>query len=85
MDNWIIIDRIKRGLITFSIGDEVIRFRRKKGKYPRVGDSVHVVDKIEGDFLWISPPGYLSVKVHKTYVIKPSDLRDIKIEMILKG
>ena len=91
MDNWIIVDRIKRGMFQYSIGDEVILFRRK-GKYPRDIDesATYTITDIQGDFLivniralngmgWMSP-----VKVHKTYMVPKYGIRDIKIDLLFR-
>jgi hypothetical protein len=89
MDNWIIIDRIKRGQIVFSIGEKVVLFRRK-GKYPKLEDDIeYTIQGIENDFLLLSNPYYgmgsiTPIKVHKTYVFNKKGLRDIKIDILLK-
>jgi len=91
MDNWIIINKIKSGLITYSIGDEVVLFRRKS-KYPSLVEDgvIYTIQSIENDFLnirkhsrdghgWMQP-----IKVHKTYMLHPGDLRDIKLDFLLR-
>lgn len=91
MDNWIIINKIKNGLITYSIGDEVVLFRRKS-KYPSLVEDgvIYTIQSIENDFLnirkhsrdghgWMKP-----IKVHKTYMLHPGELRDIKLEILLR-
>lgn len=90
MDNWVTRDKIKRGLITYNVGETVVLFRRKKA-YPKLEDDVeYTIQSIENDFLlvrkhsgdgigWTAP-----IKVHKTYVISKSGLRDIKIDILLK-
>lgn len=86
MDNWITIDKIKRGLIRYSVGEKVIVFRRKH-KYPNLADGVeYKIQSIEKDFLNVSNAHGISktIKVHKTYVISKSGLRDIKIDNLLK-
>ncbi len=92
MDNWIITNMIKNGVIAYNIGDEVVLLRRKKSGYPRAikDDEVYIIQNIENDQVivsqhssdgvgWINP-----IKVHKTYLINKSKLRDIKINSILK-
>lgn len=91
MDNWIIINKIKNGTITYSVGDEVIIFRRK-GKYPsQVEDNtVYTIHTVENDFITVhkrSGNGYgwsQPIKVHKTYMLHPGELRDIKLEILLR-
>lgn len=92
MDNWIIKNMIKNGLITYIIGDEVVLLKRKKSGYPRsIKDGeVYIVTSIENDQIIVSQHssdgiGWLQqIKVHKTYLINKSKLRDIKINSILK-
>lgn len=90
MDNWIIRDKIKRGLISYHVGETVVLFRRKK-TYPKLEDDVeYTIQSIENDFLFVrknNPNGLgysQPIKVHKTYVISKSGLRDIKIDILLK-
>jgi len=90
MDTWIIRGKIKRGLVGFSVGETVVLFRRKK-TYPKLEDGVeYTIQSIENDFLlvrnhstdgigWNQP-----IKVHKTYVMSKSGLRDIKIDILFK-
>jgi hypothetical protein len=96
MDSWIVKDRIKRGVISFSVGDKVVLFRRK-GKYPsRVKDElVYTIESIDGDFLFVLNPDYPNgfqgvnlsqskIKVHKYYMVSKTDIRDLKIESVLR-
>lgn len=91
MDNWIVLNKIKNGYITYSVGDEVVIFRRK-GKYPsHVKDNIiYTIQRVENDFIIISKRsgdgrGWSQpIKVHKTYMLHPGDLRDIKLEILLR-
>lgn len=92
MNNWCIIDDIKRGKTEFIEGDEVMVFRRKPNGHPRGlnDDEFYIVQKIENDSLIVAQHssdgvGFLQpVKVHKTYMISKRFLREIKINSILK-
>ena len=35
MNLWVMQDKIKRGLITYEVGDEVVCFHRKSNRHPR--------------------------------------------------
>jgi hypothetical protein len=82
---------IKSGVIDYEIGDGVVLLKRKKTGYPRgVKDGeIYLIQEIENDHLVIAQHssdgiGWLqSIKVHKTYLINKSKLRDIKINSIL--
>jgi len=82
---------IKRGVITYKVGDEVVLLKRKRTGYPvQVEDGVtYIIKDIENDNLLIAKHssdgiGWLQpIKVHKTYLINKSKLRDIKINSIL--
>lgn len=91
MDNWVVINKIKNGTVRYSVGDEVVIFRRKS-KYPSLVEDgvVYTILNIENDFLnirkrsldghgWLQP-----IKVHKTYMIHPGELRDIKLDILLR-
>lgn len=88
---WKIKDKIKRGFITYEVGDEVVLFRRKSNGYPNglKYDVKYFVIKIEDDFLHICTNkdycvGFDQVKkIHKTYMVQKSELRDEKINSIL--
>ena len=58
MDNWIVLNKIKNGSITYSVGDEVVIFRRK-GKYPsHVKDNIiYTIQSVENDFIIIRMSG----------------------------
>lgn len=89
MNNWIIINKIKNGSITYSVDDEVILFRRK-GNYPsQIEDNtVYTIDAVENDFIIVykKQKSLLStlIKVHKTYMIHPYHLRNIKLDILFK-
>jgi hypothetical protein len=91
MDRWVVINKIKNGTIRYLVGDEVVIFRRK-GKYPSLVEDgvVYTILNIENDFLtirkrsldeheWLHP-----IKVHKTYMIHPCELRDIKLDILFR-
>ena len=89
--NWKIKDMIKNGIITYDIGDEVVLLKRKKSGYPKSikDDEVYIITNIENDNISIAQHssdgiGWINqAKVHKTYLINKSKLRDIKINSIL--
>lgn len=87
MNKWKIKDMIKKRQITFKNGDEVIVFRRKKNGYPRgLKDGVtYIVFQILNDVVILKGDTIDSKlkKVHNTYIIGKSELRDLKIESIL--
>ncbi len=92
MNNWIIKDKIKRGLIDFNLGDEVICFCRKSNGHPKsIKDGVvYVIKHIDLDgHLMVAQRssngvGFLQpVRVHKTYMINTSELRNVKLNSIL--
>lgn len=91
MSDWCTKNMIKSGVITYLVGDEVVLLKRNKRGYPRAvkDGEVYIIQKIENDHLIISQHssdgvGWLSsTKVHKTYLINKSKLRDIKINSIL--
>lgn len=92
MNNWIIKDKIKRGLITYDIGDEVICFVRKPNGYPRgikenitytiksidLDGHLQVAKRSTDGVGWMQP-----IRVHKIYMIKVSELRNIKLNSLL--
>ena len=89
--DWLIKNMIKNGSITYEIGDEVVLLKRKKSGYPKSikdGD-IYIIQQIENDHLIVNQhssdgKGWLQqIKVHKTYLINKSKLRDIKINSIL--
>jgi hypothetical protein len=92
MNTWLIQDKIRRGLIDFVVGDEVICFTRKNNGYPRaIKDGfVYVIKHIDIDgHLMVTQRASNGVgfsqpiRVHKIYMIKKSDLRELKINELL--
>ena len=91
MNEWVIKDMIKRGISSFSKGDEVVLLKRKKNGYPKSvkGDEVYIITHIENDNITIAQHSTDGVgwvnhnKVNKIYLINKSKLRDIKINSIL--
>jgi ferredoxin-fold anticodon binding domain-containing protein len=89
--SWVLKNMIKSGVITYEVGDEVVLLKRKKTGYPKsIEDGeVYTIKDIENDHLIITKHssdgiGWLQpIKVHKTYLINKSKLRDIKINSIL--
>lgn len=93
MGNWIIKNKIISGEIPFKTGDKVILFRRKGKKgYPKLikDNDEYIVTGVVNDFLVISKHsldgiGFLTpYRIHKTYMIQKSLMRDIKIDEILR-
>jgi uncharacterized pyridoxamine 5'-phosphate oxidase family protein len=92
MDNWVIKNKIKSGDIPFKTGDKVILFRRKgkKGYPKRIKDNdEYIVTGVVNDFLVIAKhsldAGFSDpYRIHKTYMIQKSLMRDIKIDEILR-
>jgi len=92
MNVWVMKDKIKRGLIDFNLGDEVICFCRKSNGHPKsIKDGVvYVIKHIDLDgHLMVAQRssngvGFLQpIRVHKTYMIQKYILRDIKLNSIL--
>jgi hypothetical protein len=92
MNTWVLKDKIKRGIIYFRIGDEVICFCRKSNGHPKAikDDTVYTVKNIDSDgHIYIAENssdevGWLQqIRVHKTYMIPQYILRDIKLNSIL--
>ncbi len=86
MDTWKIRDNIRSGVIEFKIDDIVVLFRRK-GKNPRsvvLNKDYIVVDKDENTLLISCLESGEKFKIHKTYMVPKSYLRDTKIERIIK-
>ena len=91
MDNWKLIDMIKRGSITYHKGDDVVVLRRKLSGYPRGikdGETYIIREVINDDIVVaqnsLDGVGWLqSIKVHKTYMISKRILRNIKLNSIL--
>jgi hypothetical protein len=90
LDNWKIYDMVKRGILTYSIGDEVVVFRRNKDGHPKSLDdnkiyTIHNIN-IDGHLILrykIGKGWSKTIKVHRKYMINKSKFRDLKIEMIL--
>jgi hypothetical protein len=88
---WKLVDMIKKGVITFQKGDVVKVFRRKVNGYPRglKDDEEYFVRNIDSDSLFVAQHssdgiGWLSpIRVHKTYMMNKTTLRDIKLNSIL--
>lgn len=92
VNNWVIKDKIKRGIINFKEGDEVVCFFRKSNGHPRaIKDGVvYVVKSIDLDgHMMVAQHssdgvGFLQpLRVHKMYMITQSELRNIKLNSIL--
>ena len=92
MDSWTIKSNIRDGKVRFKVGDKVICFRRKTNGHPRkIKDDVeYTIKSIINDDLLVTTHsldgiGWSQViKVHKTYMISKADLREIKINEILR-
>jgi hypothetical protein len=91
MNIWGIQDKIKRGFISYNLGDEVICFVRKNNGHPKaIKDGVvYVIKHIDLDGhlmvaqLSSNGIGFLQpVRVHKTYMINKSELRNIKLNYL---
>ena len=91
MNTWILKDKIKRGYITFDIGDEVICFHRKSNGYPKgikddieytirgiYGEGIEVALNSSNGIGWLQ-----SIKVHRSYMIPKYALRDINLNRLL--
>ena len=91
MSNWLIKDQIKKGLMSYNIGDEVTIYRRKSNGYPAsIKDGVvYTIKRVENDAIYVAihssdGVGWLQpIKVHKTYMINKMALRNIKLNSIL--
>jgi hypothetical protein len=88
---WKLVDMIKKGVITFQKGDVVKVFRRKVNGYPRAlkDDEEYFVRNIDSDSLFVSQHSsdgigwQAPIRVHKTYMMNKTTLRDIKLNSIL--
>ena len=94
MNRWVLKDRIKRGIIQFELGDEVICFDRKVNGHPRsIKDGIsYVVTHLDedGHMTVESSPQWESfelqhIRIHKIYMMRKSELRDIKLSEIFKN
>ena len=91
MNNWIIKNYIKNGDITFNVGDKVFLYKRKKNGYPKkiIDDTPYIIKDIINDVLVIAlhsldGVGWSQIiKVHKTYMIENSIIREEKLNSIL--
>jgi hypothetical protein len=92
MDSWTIVNQIKDGRITYKVGDKVICFRRKTNGHPRrIKDDVeYTIKEINQDDLIVTNHSLdgigwnVGIKVHKTFMISRKELREIKINEILR-
>jgi hypothetical protein len=89
----VIRDKIRRGEISFQIGDEVVVFHRKSNGHPRaLKDGVsYIIKNIDMDgHITVAEHssdgiGFLqSTRVHKMYMIKKSDLREFKLNKLFE-
>jgi radical SAM superfamily enzyme len=95
MNRWVLKDRIKRGIIQFELGDEVICFDRKVNGHPRsIKDGIsYVVTHLDEDghmtvvagVDFVAGNGIQHLRIHKMYMMKKSELRDIKLAEIFKN
>lgn len=92
MNEWILNDKIKKGLIEYNINDEVVILKRKSNGHPRsIKDGVtYIVRGVDSDgHILVAQHssdgiGFLqSIRVHKMYMINRNVLRDIKLNTIL--
>jgi hypothetical protein len=92
INSWIIRDMIKTGKITFSVGDEVVCFHRKSNGHPRsIKDNIsYFVRGVNYDgHMFVAEHstdgvGFLQpIKIHQTYMIPKSFLRDCKLNSLL--
>lgn len=91
LNDWVIKDQIKKGIISYSVGDEVTVYRRKSNGYPAgiKDDVVYTIKRVENDAIYVAihssdSIGWLQpIKVHKTYMITKMALRNIKLNSIL--
>ena len=88
MDKVQIKDGIRIGDIKYRIGDSVVLIRRKKNGYPKAleDNRVYKIDSLENDNIIIKKPksGISSTKVHRSYVVPVSYLRNDIIEKLLE-
>jgi hypothetical protein len=92
MNEWVLNDMIKKGVVSYQVGDEVVVLKRKSNGHPRsIKDGVvYVVRNVDLDgHITVAQHsldgvGFLQpIRVHKTYMIVKSILRDIKLNSIL--
>ena len=86
----VIKDMIKSGKVSYLPNDEVVILRRKSNGYPRsIKDGIsYFIKSIDSDghlHVREKPPGLewtQSIRIHKTYMINKSILRDIKLNSL---
>ena len=87
MDKTHIKDGIRLGDIQYKKGDKVVLVRRKKNGYPKSLEDgkIYEVDQLEYDNVIIRKPksGVNSAKVHTSYVVPVSYLRNEIIQQLL--
>ena len=88
MDKVQIKDGVRTGEIEYKIGDSVVLIRRKKNGYPKSLDDnrVYKIDSLEYDNIIIiikTKPEVSMAKVHQSYVVPLSYLRNETIESLL--
>ena len=92
MDTGSLIGYIKNGSVDYKVGDKVICFRRKTNGHPRrIKDDVeYTIKEINQDDLIVTNHSLdgigwnVGIKVHKTFMISRKELREIKINEILR-
>jgi hypothetical protein len=87
MDKIQIKDGVRTGEIEYKIGDSVVLIRRKKNGYPKSLDDnrAYKIDSLEYDNIIIKKPKpeVSMTKVHQSYVVPVSYLRNETIESLL--
>ena len=88
-----LVDKIKSGEVTYKTGDLLVLIRRKGNGYPRAvkdGEEWYL-KKVENEFLiiakrsldgnsWLQPK-----RIHRTYFIPKTFLRNLKLEELLNS
>ena len=91
MNEWVLKDMIKKGIVPYNVGDEVVILKRKSNGHPRsIKDGItYIVRDIDSDgHITVAQHstdgiGFLqSIRVHKMYLINKSILRDIKLNSL---
>ena len=92
MNDWVIKDLIRRGLLSYNVGDEVSILKRKPNGHPRaIKDGVtYTIKEVHQDgHLMVCQrssdgTGFLQpIRVHRMYMMNKSLLREIKLNSIL--
>ena len=87
MDKTAIKDGIRLGDIEYRPGDRVVLVRRKKNGYPKALEdgTIYMIDSVENDCIIIKKPkkNINSTKIHRSYVVPVTYLRNEIIESIL--